>query len=376
MRKFLFLLPLVTLLFAACSSNSYTIDGKLTENTYEGKTVYLQITDTAKADGYVVLDSAVIKDSKFKLKGTLTKENNPSMGFVSVGKLNELDIYNDQSPLASVILEPGTITLTFDKNSVTLGGTPQNEHFNLIHVSLKELAGLNNVLEDEETTKKKQILIDSIQNTMFSFAKNNAKNKVGEYMILSSIQGQSFTPQQYLELLAATDTSFHNRAEIKQVEQFFNQLIEQEKAKVTMEEALMNQQFKDIELMNKAGQYVNLSDYAGKGKYVLIDFWATWCRPCIEEMPSIADAYAKYKGKGFEVVSISIDESDKLVQWHTAIETLKMTWIQLHDPMGKAADLYGVQSIPATFLVDPDGKIIAMNLRGGQLHEKLNEVLK
>ena len=130
----------------------------------------------------------------------------------------------------------------------------------------------------------------------------------------------------------------------------------------------------DIALPNPDGDVVALSSL--RGKYVLIDFWAAWCRPCRIENPNVVRMYHKYNEKGFEVFGVSLDRNKK--DWVEAIEADGLVWTQVSDLQyfnSAAASLYNIQAIPATYLIDPDGKIIAKNLRGAALEEKLAEVL-
>ena len=120
-----------------------------------------------------------------------------------------------------------------------------------------------------------------------------------------------------------------------------------------------------------------MSDYAGKGKVVLVDFWASWCGPCRREMPNLVEAYAKYKGKNFEIVGVSLDQNAD--SWKEAIKTLKMTWPQMSDLKywnSEGAQLYAVNSIPHTMLIDGEGTIIARGLHGEELQTKIAEALK
>ena len=134
---------------------------------------------------------------------------------------------------------------------------------------------------------------------------------------------------------------------------------------------------KDIAIPDAKGKKHKLSSYVGKGKVVLVDFWASWCGPCCKEMPNVVDAYAKYKSKGFEIVGVSLDQ--KKEPWLAAVKRLGMTWPQLSDLKGwkcEAAALYGVQAIPSNVLFDKDGKIIATDLTGAALQRKLAELFK
>jgi peroxiredoxin len=130
----------------------------------------------------------------------------------------------------------------------------------------------------------------------------------------------------------------------------------------------------NFSLADKNGKRFTLADF--KGKYVLIDFWASWCMPCRKEHPNLISAYNQYKDKGFTIVGLSMDSSKE--NWLMAVEQDKLPWLQLNDPKttgGAAAEIYGVKSLPANFLIDPTGKIVASNLRGDALELKLKELL-
>lgn len=135
--------------------------------------------------------------------------------------------------------------------------------------------------------------------------------------------------------------------------------------------------FTDLVMNDLNGKERHLSEWCGKGNYVLVDFWASWCGPCRREMPNVVECYKKYHDKGFEVVGVSFDNSGDA--WKQAVAQLKLEWPQISDLKGwqcAAAPAYGVNSIPSNILVGPDGKIVAADLRAEALGAKLEEIFK
>lgn len=120
------------------------------------------------------------------------------------------------------------------------------------------------------------------------------------------------------------------------------------------------------------GEEIDLS--AMKGKVILVDFWATWCGPCIAELPNVIKAYEKYHDQGFEIIGISLDKAEDKAKLENFIKEKNMPWPQHFDGQGWANEIakkYGISSIPATFLIGPDGKVVATNLRGEALEKEV-----
>lgn len=133
--------------------------------------------------------------------------------------------------------------------------------------------------------------------------------------------------------------------------------------------------FHELTMKNMDDKDVKLSQWVGRGNYVLVDFWASWCGPCRAEMPNVVACYKKYHEKGFEIVGVSFDQ--RKGPWVHAVKQLGMTWPQMSDLKGwqcAASDLYGVMAIPSNVLIDPKGKIVATDLVGHELQQKLREI--
>ena len=141
------------------------------------------------------------------------------------------------------------------------------------------------------------------------------------------------------------------------------------------QDPLIGKRFLDVQEPDTKGKLRRLSDYAGKGRWVLVDFWASWCGPCQEEMPNVVAAYKKYHDKGFEIVGLSFDADRD--DWMNAIKTWNMPWIHLSDLNyweSKAGKVYKIEGIPDNVLIDPDGIIVARDLRGPELDNYLSEI--
>ena len=157
-------------------------------------------------------------------------------------------------------------------------------------------------------------------------------------------------------------------------DQMLEALQKQEETKKVQRSLVEGSKFPDFDEKDVTGKPISVANY--KGKVVLIDFWATWCGPCVAELPNVLKAYEKHHSKGFEIIGISLDQDQTKLTTFT--QQKNMPWQQFFDGKGwanKLAAKYGVNSIPATYLLDGDGKIIAKNLRGEDLEQAVAKAL-
>ncbi|WP_018668397.1 TlpA disulfide reductase family protein [Bacteroides gallinarum] len=365
MKKLTYLLA-VAAVFAACNSENkgYTVTGTI-EGATDGDTVYLQ---TVESRQLVKLDSAVIANGTFTFKGTQDTTANRYITYHPAGT---------EGMIMDFFLENGKIDIKLNGKNSSATGTANNDIYQAIRVQFNDLdSQMENIyssmadasLTDEQREAKSKEM-NALENKMIEVAKSsiekNITNAVGVHLLKSYyyyLDVKELDP-----LMPQIPALYSSDATIIRIKENV------EKMKATA----VGQKFTDFEMQTPEGKTVKLSDYVGKGKTVLVDFWASWCGPCRREMPNLVEAYAKYKNKNFEIVGVSLDQNGD--SWKEAIEKLNITWPQMSDLKYwncEGAKLYAVSSIPHTVLIDGDGIIIARGLHGDELQDKLAEVLK
>jgi peroxiredoxin len=230
----------------------------------------------------------------------------------------------------------------------------------------------------QENKKTEADLADELKefDTLLAKHKDEKTDEVAQVLLMKAML--------YFQVLDNTDkgveivkqlkSDFPDTKSGKGADDIIEQVKKQEEGKKIQRALVKGAKFPDFDEKDVTGKHLSVSDY--KGKVVLVDFWATWCGPCVNELPNVVKAYEKHHEKGFEIIGVSLDQNEEKLKNFT--KDRKMTWQQYFDGKGwgnKLAGKYGVQSIPATFLIDREGKIIDRDLRGEALEEAVAAAL-
>ncbi|WP_242581756.1 TlpA disulfide reductase family protein [Hymenobacter telluris] len=328
-------------------------------------------------------DSATLKNGTFEFKGTTDIPKPASLVVKRNGKPdNNMFRQNDE---ARIYLEPSTIVVTTSdslKNATVKGGSINADHQRFV-ASSKPLLPKQKAMEVEyqkataqqrETPEFKErmeamgqaLFKEYAQNDM-AFIKANPNSWVSLYALHSLKMIQQPQYEAVAPLYEALSPELKNSAPGRQYGDMVRGL------KVTA----LGAQAPGFTQKTPDGKAVSLADY--RGKYVLIDFWASWCKPCRAENPAVTKIYNEFKGRNFDILGVSLDDEKGRTKWLKAIQDDQLPWTQVSDLRGwenQVARLYGVQGIPQNFLIDPTGKIVAFNLKGDDLKNTLARYLK
>ncbi len=364
MKKFL--ITCISLLFLlACSQkqSSYTISGQL-DGIDTGK-IKLQKRSERK---FVTIDSTQIEQGNFTFTGNISS---PEMYYLKIDNKKELINFFAE---ASEIFIKGHID---SLNQIYVTGSETQNQLNTAGYQLKSFAERQQELYKqylEARNNKDETLIAEIGNKwdQLTNEKNekikeivaeNSSNVVGPFLVLENL----LHVLSFEELKSITDNFDASIKDSKYVKKLKERV-------ETLSKVQIGKTAPDFTLDTPEGKSLSLSSL--KGKYLLIDFWASWCAPCRQENPQVVKLYNDYKDKNFTILGVSLDTEKE--NWTKAIEDDGLTWHHVSDLQGwdnAAADLYGVRSIPHTVLLDPEQKIIAKNLRGEELRNKISELL-
>lgn len=357
MKRLTLSLTLCSLLTVAgaAAQDVCSFSGVLPDNSYDGSTAYI-----INADTHEKIDSTVIKDKAFAFQ-TEVKATLPVV----------LAINNDSA--LNFILEPGTLTMQND-GSVT--GAPLNnlneeiaatvegyiqEHSKAVQAlqtsgaPKEEITAEAERLNEATTAKFKKYLTQ---------AYSDNRDNVLSYSILKMMYGMLDLSKPELDAMVAEACDFTKNSRV------VGELMEMAEK---MERTSAGKMFTDFSVTMSNGKTVKLSDYVGKGDYVLLDFFASWCGPCMREMPTIKRIYEKYKGKGLTVVGLAV--WDKPADTKACVEQKALPWTIIDNAQKEPAEIYGVTGIPHLILFGPDGKIVFRGLRGAKLEAEIDKLM-
>ena len=339
----------------SCNAQTYKITGTA-EGADEGDTLFLT-TDMTTA---TPIDTIIVKDGKFTAQGNA---DSTQLAMIYSAKRNEMN--------CAFFLEPGNIAikLTAQPGGSRTGGTACNDQWQRLNDSVmaigREINQIaehiygGNVTPDEQQKGMARIeqLNGRFAETVKRTATDNIDNEFG-YFLLTYYPEEIIDNETRLSLIGKLPQQFRNRQAIRAMEE---QLKKAAATAVGSKIPAFTQAAPD-------GTMINIMDEVRKNKVTVIDFWASWCGPCRQEMPTMVQMYADYKDKGLGIVGVSLDKSKEA--WTAAIKQLGLTWTQVSDLQywdNEAARLFSISSIPHTVVVGPDGTILRRGLRGEEL---------
>ena len=379
MKKIAFLSICCLLAISSCTdenNQSFTLKGKL-GNWSDPATIYLSYWD----DGNEYLDTTRLSKGNFSFEGTIGE---PAPARLILDYTGEgMGQAAQAGHILYLYLENGKVKM---KSPDSLQNSQfVNSPINEAHLAyLDFIGGQIQDLATRMNEKVMQATPEQQNDSAFNAQLNQEYRQLLDERTQKQQQYVRDHPDSYFSVVALSE-SVSSDFDVEEIEPLFLSI--DEKYRTSFPGKAFAQRIeaaKTIGIGKKApgftqndpdGNPVSLSDF--QGKYVLLDFWASWCGPCRQENPNLVKAYAAYKDKGFEILGVSLDNKDGKEAWVKAIEKDGLTWTQVSDLNSwnnEVARFYGVRAVPQSYLIDPQGVIVAQNLRGEALEAKLKEI--
>lgn len=329
------------------------------------------------AYGKRITDSTDLKKGEFTFKGFAPAE--PAQAFLALKRAGEST--EEMRDYCQVFIERGAITITSPNDSISkarLAGTPLNTDLNDYNEMSTPLDSLIRTHNDKIATLDQQSESFKTEQVAFEKKINQMQVEIAKHFIQTH-PASPISSRILNDLVQILDYG-----EAKPLYETLTPTVRESPSGKNLAEQLTKMKIvaigaaaPDFELPDTAGNKIKLSSL--RGKYVLIDLWASWCGPCRQENPNVVRSYNKYKDKNFTIIGVSLDKPDGRDKWTAAIRHDGLSWTQVSDLKfwnSEVAQAYGVNSIPQNFLLDPSGKIIAKNLRGDDLDKQLEKTLR
>lgn len=373
----------------------YEVKANLKGAQYEGKMVKLGICNGLM--DYHYLDSAIIKNGMVTFKGKLDGEKLLSLHiFPTESRVMATEMGIVQRPELRVFMGNEKVEITADIDKLQMDLELYNTPMNYKEIEIKGSKQTLDYVEFQNLLFEKRKAYDVACRPYYAFLGHREQSALKEgvetYKVSRAAQLEMFKCQYEFAKAHITEPvglyalgKYAANFSLTEIENLENAVPANLKASASGKDIINNLQtikksvpgamFYDTELKSPDGKTFRISDYCGKGKYVLLEFWASWCGPCRQDIPHIKDAYAHYQPQGFEIISISMDNNEKA--WKAAVERENMNWPQGSDLMAfnsPLAKVYNFNGIPFCILVGPDGKIVEREWRGSAMDAGLIDI--